>query len=420
MERLSFSENGTYSGLEASIHMARYAMAREWCRGRRVLDLACGEGYGSRLMRDWGAVEVIGVDVSQVSVEAAQHRFGREGIRYLCGEAESADTLLVGEQFDLIISLETIEHLNDPIAYLRALARLRAPGGVILISCPNDWWYYPTDAERNPYHVRKYTFDEFMALVTSVLGEPDATGLGVPVAGFINLSMGELASSGHAPSQIAMMDSSEFENAMVVPPESGSVSPPNSSYFVARWGGRRDYITGAGLLPVPMDVFRNGLYSGEPGRDVRNSRILGADLELARQMQSRLERIEADQADRQQAIDKSWEQRLDNVIQAGEAKLAEAKALAAQLSAEVADLKLKLQSARIRELAIQTENQVMATNVADLRNDKARLAADNGRLQHEVSVYAIAAHRYFRLRGLVPASVLGLGRKLRKLRRNLE
>ncbi|BAL26055.1 hypothetical protein AZKH_3771 [Azoarcus sp. KH32C] len=393
--------------------MARYAMAREWCRGRRVLDLACGEGYGSRLMRDWGAVEVVGVDVSQESIEAAQHRFGREGIRYLCGEAESVDALLGGEQFDLIISLETIEHLKDPVAYLHALTRLRAPGGVILISCPNDWWYYPTDGERNPYHVRKYAFDEFMALVTSVLGEPDATGLGVPVAGFINLSMGELTSSGHARSQIAMMDSCEFENAMVVPAESGSVSHLNASYFIARWGGRRDYINGAGLLPVPMDVFRNGLYSGEPDRDARNRRILGDDFETVRQMQSRLERLEAEQADRERAIDKGWEQRLDEVIQAGEAKVAEARALIAQLSAEAADLKLKLQSARIRELAIQTENQVIAGNVVALRKD-------NGRLQRELAIYAIAAHRYFRLRGLIPASVLGLGRKLRNLRRNPE
>jgi SAM-dependent methyltransferase len=275
--------------LEASIHIARYALARDVCRGRKVLDLACGEGYGSRLMLDWGATDVVGIDVSEETVANARARFGRDGLRYLSGDAEKVEALLAGEQFDLIISLETIEHLQNPAAYLKALTRLRAPDGEIFISCPNDWWYYPKAEQSNPYHIRKYSYDEFLALVTPVLGEPDAIALGLPVTGFINVPMKDIGPADARISQIAMMAAGESRNAFVVPVEPGSVAPGNSSYFVARWGRGGDAIAGAGILPVPMDVFRNGLYSGDFNRDVRNSAVLGGGLELVRQLQTGLQ-----------------------------------------------------------------------------------------------------------------------------------
>lgn len=205
MERLSFSEENIYSGWEASIHVARYALAKDACQGRRVLDIACGEGYGSRLMLDWGATEVVGIDVSEETIAAAKIRFGCEGLRYLSGNAETVANLLAGEKFDLIVSLETIEHLHDPVAYLHALSKLRESSGVIIISCPNDWWYYPEANQSNPYHIRKYTYQDFLELTVPVLGQPDAVGLGVFASGFMNVPLDQFLPLPPKITQMAMM-----------------------------------------------------------------------------------------------------------------------------------------------------------------------------------------------------------------------
>lgn len=63
MERLNFGGMEAYNAVEACIHLNRYAMAKSFCTGKRVLDAACGEGYGSFLMKKWGASEVFGIDI---------------------------------------------------------------------------------------------------------------------------------------------------------------------------------------------------------------------------------------------------------------------------------------------------------------------------------------------------------------------
>ena len=97
--------------------------------------------------------------------------------------------------------------------------------------------------------------------------------------------------------------------------------------------------------------------------------------------------------------------------------------------AEVADLKLKLQSERVRQAAILVENDVMGRNAGWLTGERARLEGERARLEGEraglegekarlegeLAVAAIAAHRYFRLRGMIPAPVVSLGRRLRAL-----
>ena len=76
IERLTFDGSAPYSALEAAIHLNRYLVVRGLCRGRRVLDIACGEGYGSFLMTDvWGASSVAGVDISHEAIDNARRLF---------------------------------------------------------------------------------------------------------------------------------------------------------------------------------------------------------------------------------------------------------------------------------------------------------------------------------------------------------
>lgn len=262
MERLSFETSGVYSGVEATIHIARYALARNLCRGKKVLDIACGEGYGSRLLLEWGATEVVGIDVSEDAVVRANKNFLKSGIRYLCGDAQNIDQIIAGEKFDLIVSFETIEHIPRPDEYLSAIARLRSRDACVVISCPNDWWYYPNENEGNIFHVRKYSYEEFIKLVTAGLGAPDAVGVGTPSVGFANFSLSRVRSHAEQMSQIDMMNSVDHAGLLAVPTEPGSVSVKNCSYFVAAWGISEEHLTGAAMLPISMDFFSTGFWQG--------------------------------------------------------------------------------------------------------------------------------------------------------------
>jgi SAM-dependent methyltransferase len=423
VERLSFESECAYSGLEASIHIARYLLAKSYCGGRRVLDVACGEGYGSRLLKDWGATEVYGIDVSEEAISHAQKNFGGDGVQFHCSAAENLLKLLDDQRFDLIVSLETIEHLHSPGIFLADLRQLLNPGGHIIISCPNDEWYYPEADESNPFHIRKYSYEEFLALVTPILGEPDAVGLGLPIAGFINLPMQSVVAGGKAQvSQLAMMGSSEYENVWCIPVEPDSVSTRNSSYFIALWGGvEGEGIKGAAMLPVPMDIFRNGMYSA------------GADWNAkALEIKVLKERLS-------EHVDKVADLKLE--AQTAQATLATAsKELEERLAgkvAEVADLKQKAQSAQVNLATVSVENDVLSQNVGKLlsetvrlenelaqaasgtvrlENELAQAASEKVRLQDELALASIAAHRYFVMRSYIPSFLLRFGRFLRKRR----
>ena len=95
--------------------------------------------------------------------------FGREGVSFLAGDACRAQDFLAHASFDLIVSFETIEHVEDPLAFLSGLRSLASPEAGIFISCPNDHIAMAAD-QSNPYHLRKYTFEEFQDLSESILG----------------------------------------------------------------------------------------------------------------------------------------------------------------------------------------------------------------------------------------------------------
>ena len=264
MERLSFDKKNSYDGLEAAIHVARYLLASTHCKGRRVLDIACGEGYGSRMLKEWGASEVLGVDVSQDAIDHAQHNFGCEGVDFRCAPAEDLPQILAGQGFDLIVSLETIEHLQEPQRFLADLRQALNPGGCIIISCPNDWWYFPSEQEKNPYHIRKYHFEEFREQTEAILGTASAWLYGAPTFGFLNTIRGACPGVSAEASQLEMVKGHNLDLARVLPAEAnGGPIDGNASYFVGVWGGDPEALSGtAALLPLSMDAFKKGIFQG--------------------------------------------------------------------------------------------------------------------------------------------------------------
>ncbi|MEP0980865.1 class I SAM-dependent methyltransferase [Leptolyngbya sp. FACHB-17] len=148
-------------------HMIRYAMVAPFVRGKRVLDISCGTGYGTQFIALQGAREVIGVDVDQASIDFASKYYQHPQVTYLQSDAHYVQSL-EDASFDLIVSFETIEHLPHPRQFLAEVRRLLKPDGQLFLSCPNDHRVSPWIS---PYHLHRFRFNEFRDLFLSLFGE---------------------------------------------------------------------------------------------------------------------------------------------------------------------------------------------------------------------------------------------------------
>lgn len=253
MERLDIKSAPDRANIEASIHFARYSVATPLVKNKRVLDIACGEGYGSYLLKQAGAKEVIGVDIFADAVSRATRSFGGPGIEFITADAITIEDRFAPEYFDVIVSCETIEHIEDPVAYLQSLKRVAKKDAIIIISCPNDYWYFPEEHERNPYHLRKYRFEEFQQLTTDVLGDNVNWSIGTAIFGFGSTSL-DIKQDYEAVSD-SWMKFSPVQGAYLV---SGGEVPEfnakNCSYYLGIWNVP-EVTNGAAIFPVTMDAY---------------------------------------------------------------------------------------------------------------------------------------------------------------------
>ncbi len=143
-------------------HVHRYLLAREWCRDRRVLDIACGEGYGSDMLAAV-AREVHGVDVSPEAVAHARRQYGRARLTFSAGDCAAIP--LTDASVDVVVSFETIEHHARHDDMMREIRRVLAPGGLLIISSPDRREYSEIPQYANPYHVKELSRAEFEALL---------------------------------------------------------------------------------------------------------------------------------------------------------------------------------------------------------------------------------------------------------------
>lgn len=146
-------------------HWHRYALAAQAAGGRRVLDAACGEGYGSALLAQ-RAREVLGVDLSAEAVEHARKRYGQlPNLRFETGDVTALPARL--GRFGLISSFETLEHVDAEAQeqMLAGFATLLADDGVLLLSSPDKAAYSDATGYQNPFHVRELYLPELRALL---------------------------------------------------------------------------------------------------------------------------------------------------------------------------------------------------------------------------------------------------------------
>ena len=144
-------------------HWHRYAFARSVAAGKRVLDAACGEGFGSALLAQ-AAAEVVGVDIDAASVEHARARYAANPkLSFEC--ADAAKLPFADRSFDVIVSFETLEHLAEQEQMIAGFARVLRDDGVLLVSSPDKHTYSDVSGFRNEFHVRELYRDELLDLL---------------------------------------------------------------------------------------------------------------------------------------------------------------------------------------------------------------------------------------------------------------
>lgn len=148
-------------------HIMRYRWASELARGLRVIDAACGTGYGAPILLDGGAASVDGFDLSSEAVDEARNLYSRSGARFSTGDVTHLP--VEDASYELYVSFETLEHVEADESMLAEAARVLGPGGRLLCSTPNREVMNPgksiDDGSFNPHHVREYSADEFRALL---------------------------------------------------------------------------------------------------------------------------------------------------------------------------------------------------------------------------------------------------------------
>jgi len=143
-----------------SEHMARYAYARRYAEGRRVLDAGCGTGYGSAELAQT-AIAVTGLDQAPDAIEFARSTYPIPGLHFVVSSCAAMP--FPPNAFDLVVAFEVIEHLPHHRAFLQECAHVLTHHGLFIVSSPNKRYYAESRAKTgpNPYHVHEFEAREF-------------------------------------------------------------------------------------------------------------------------------------------------------------------------------------------------------------------------------------------------------------------
>ena len=144
-------------------HIHRYAFASQFVKGKKVLDLACGEGYGSHIFSK-NAEYVVGIEIDENAVEHARNKYTTQNLEFIQGSILEIP-IQGNEKFDVIVCFEGIEHVEEHEKLLSEVKRLLDKGGVFIVSSPNKKTYSDDLDFNNPFHKKELYFNEFRELL---------------------------------------------------------------------------------------------------------------------------------------------------------------------------------------------------------------------------------------------------------------
>lgn len=160
-------------------HRITYAFARDYIKGKTVLDYGCGSGYGSHFLAP-DCEAITAVDISNDAIAYAQSRYQAENLRYQSiAPAEQAPLPFANASFDSVISFQVIEHIPDTTAYLSEIKRVLKPGGVFICATPDrSTRLLPGQKPWNVWHVKEYGRAGFQQLLGSQFKSVQVYGMG--------------------------------------------------------------------------------------------------------------------------------------------------------------------------------------------------------------------------------------------------
>jgi ubiquinone/menaquinone biosynthesis C-methylase UbiE len=147
-------------------HLNRYEFACQQIgqlqQDNKILDLACGIGYGTLMLAKNTKAKVTGVDIEQAAISHAKQHFSSENTQFICQDAKLLD--IKANTQNVVVSFETIEHVDFDQQLLDIFFRVLKPGGQLICSTPNQE-VMPFDPERFAYHLKHYTNTELTELL---------------------------------------------------------------------------------------------------------------------------------------------------------------------------------------------------------------------------------------------------------------
>jgi 2-polyprenyl-3-methyl-5-hydroxy-6-metoxy-1,4-benzoquinol methylase len=168
---VEFYVPGRASARMAADHEARYRFACQWAYGRRVLDAACGSGYGTSMLVEAGAELAVGIDRNEQALAYAEEHYASDRVLFERGDVQR---LPYRGGFDRAVSFETVEHVEDHRALLRGLYDALDADGVLLLSTPNRNVTSPGRSPLNEHHVREFTAPEILRELREVGFRPQS------------------------------------------------------------------------------------------------------------------------------------------------------------------------------------------------------------------------------------------------------
>ena len=143
-------------------HLHRYAIASIYAKGKKVLDIASGEGYGSNLLSNYASF-VYGVDIDNYTIKKAKLKYRKKNIQFSVGSTSAIP--LDDNSIDLVVSFETLEHHVEHDQMLREIKRVLRPKGICIISTPDKHFYSDKRSYINEFHKKELYKHEFIKLV---------------------------------------------------------------------------------------------------------------------------------------------------------------------------------------------------------------------------------------------------------------
>lgn len=149
-------------------HLSRYYFIKNLVQGKKVLDIACGTGFGTELLINSGANCVYAADVADEAIEFCTNRLKKFKDRTdVCHKQDGTKMDYPDNTFDMVVSFETIEHIAAYDLFLKEISRVLKPGGVLVLSTPNALVTKPINGvPQNPFHVHEFTPEELNKLLS--------------------------------------------------------------------------------------------------------------------------------------------------------------------------------------------------------------------------------------------------------------